>query len=148
MLHPHPIPRGMSFAALGRAVSLAARALAVVAATALALPAGPAAAAAQQAVSTPVPLQGGVDGPFRPRQPLAAPASATTGSDLARQARSRLAASLATNAALSDGRTITAAQARAHGLPFIARHFDQIDTAHSGRVSLQQVRQYLQREPQ
>nr|WP_241014676.1 hypothetical protein [Burkholderia sp. Ac-20379] len=81
-------------------------------------------------------------------KPIAAPASATTGAHLARQARSRLAASLATNAALSDGRSITAAQARANGLPFIARHFDQIDTAHSGRVSLQQVRQYLQREPQ
>lgn len=140
MIRPHPIPRGMSFAAMVRAALLALPA-------ALALTASPAAVAAQQAVFTPAPLQGGVDGPFPPRQPIAAPASATTGTDLARQARSRLAASLATNAALSDGRSITAAQARANGLPFIARHFDQIDTAHSGRVSLQQVRQYLQREP-
>ncbi|MEK6349427.1 MAG: hypothetical protein V4764_18225 [Burkholderia sp.] len=145
MIRPHPIPPGLPFAARARAVLLIVPA-------ALALAVSPAAMAAQQAVSTPTPQQGGVDGPFRPRQPVAATASASasatsTGADLARQARSRLAASLATNAALSDGRTITAAQARANGLPFIARHFDQIDTAHSGRVSLQQVRQYLQREP-
>ncbi|AJK45770.1 MULTISPECIES: hypothetical protein [Burkholderia] len=110
------------------------------------LPAAPAFAAAPQAVSTPVPLKGGVDGPFFPRQPLAAPAEATTGNDLSQQAQSRLASSLATNSALADNQSITKAQAQANGLPFIAQHFDQIDTAHSGRVTMQEVRQYLQRQ--
>ncbi|MEX3605505.1 MAG: hypothetical protein VB142_02075 [Burkholderia sp.] len=105
------------------------------------LPSTQAMAASRQAVSTPVPLKGGVDGPFLPRRPIAAPSAATTGSDLAQQAQSRLASSLATNSALSNGQSITKAQA--DGLPFIARNFDQIDTAHSGRVSMQQVRQYL-----
>ena len=93
-----------------------------------------------------VPLRGGVDGPFLPRRPLAAPAAATTGNDLAQQAQSRLASSLATNSALANGQSITKAQAQADGLPFIARNFEQIDTAHSGRVSMQQVRQYLQQQ--
>ncbi len=111
------------------------------------LPAAPAAAAALQAVSTPVPLKGGVDGPFLPSRPLAAPAAATTGTDLSQQAQSRLASSLAGNRVLADGKSLTRAQAQASGLPFIADHFDQIDTAHSGRVTMQQVRQYLQRQP-
>ncbi|MBN3728792.1 hypothetical protein G3N92_32070, partial [Burkholderia sp. Ac-20379] len=49
MIRPHPIPTGLSFAALARAALLAAP-------VALALAASPAAVAAQQAVSTPAPL--------------------------------------------------------------------------------------------
>ncbi|MDA0571659.1 hypothetical protein ACS0ZG_10930 [Burkholderia gladioli] len=131
MIQSHPIARLLALALL--------LALPV-------LPATQAMAATQQAVSTPVPLRGGVDGPFLPRRPLAAPAAATTGNDLAQQAQSRLASSLATNSALANGQSITKAQAQADGLPFIARNFEQIDTAHSGRVSMQQVRQYLQQQ--
>nr|WP_241161754.1 hypothetical protein [Burkholderia gladioli] len=132
MIQSHPIARLLALALL--------LALPV-------LPATQAMAAAQQAVSTPVPAQGrrGTARSCRAAR-SAAPSAATTGSDLAQQAQSRLASSLATNSALANGQSITKAQAQADGLPFIARNFEQIDTAHSGRVSMQQVRQYLQQQ--
>ena len=39
--------------------------------------------------------------------------------------------------------TITRAQAQAHGLGYIAQHFDAIDRAHSGRVSFDDVRGFM-----
>ena len=40
--------------------------------------------------------------------------------------------------------TITRAQAQAHGLGYIAQHFDAIDRGHSGRVSYDDVRSFMQ----
>ncbi|WP_443111565.1 hypothetical protein [Burkholderia sp. FERM BP-3421] len=112
---------------------------------ALALAAGAAHAASLQAVSpaTP-PAGGGVDGPFFPRAAVAAPASATTGPELQQQAQQRLAASFAANQAFSNGAAVSKAQAQNSGLGYVAQHFDQIDTAHTGKVTLKQVQQYLQ----
>ena len=51
---------------------------------------------------------------------------------------------LGANSVLSNGSSITKAQAQSNGLGYIAKHFDEIDAAHSGRVTLNDVRQYLQ----
>jgi hypothetical protein len=107
--------------------------------------AGGAQAAALQAVA-PARLPnrgGGVDGPYFPRARAAA-AMPTTGNDLAQQAQQRLDARLGANTVLSNGAAITKAQAQSNGLGYIAKHFDEIDTTHSGRVTLSQVKQYLQ----
>ncbi|SMG54970.1 2-oxoglutarate dehydrogenase [Paraburkholderia susongensis] len=85
----------------------------------------------------------GVDGPFFPRNRAAAVAP-TTGTTLQQQAQQRTEARLGANSALSNGSAITKAQAQSDGLGYIAKHFDEIDTAHSGRVTLNDVRQYLQ----
>ncbi|MEX3959154.1 2-oxoglutarate dehydrogenase [Trinickia sp. EG282A] len=86
---------------------------------------------------------GGVDGPYFPRTRATA-AMPTTGNDLAQQAQQRLDARLGANTVLSNGAAITKTQAQANGLGYIAKHFDQIDTTHSGRVTMSDVRQYLQ----
>ncbi|WP_323119087.1 hypothetical protein [Burkholderia alba] len=113
----------------------------------LAAVASSACAASQQAVApaTP-PMGGGVDGPFFPHKAIAAPASATTGADLQQQAQSRLAASLGANSTLANGGAITKADAQASGLGFVAQHFDAIDTAHAGKVTLKQVQQFIQQQ--
>lgn len=107
------------------------------------------AAAAPQAVApvTPASRGGGVDGPYFPRTRVA-PVTPTTGAMLQQQAEQRLEARLGANSALSNGAAITKAQAQQNGLGYIARHFDEIDTAHTGRVSLSDVRQYLQQKQQ
>lgn len=111
-----------------------------------------AAASAQatpQAVApvTPAHPGGGVDGPYFPRARVA-PVAPSTGALLQQQAQQRLEARLGANSALSNGAAITKAQAQQNGLGYIARHFDEIDTAHTGRVSLSDVRQYLQQKQQ
>jgi hypothetical protein len=68
----------------------------------------------------------------------------STGSELQQQAQRRLDARLGANTVLSNGAAITQAQAQANGLGYIAKHFNEIDTAHSGRVTMSDVRQYLQ----
>ncbi len=85
----------------------------------------------------------GVDGPYFP-QKRATAVMPTTGNDLAQQAQQRLDARLGANTVLSNGAAITKEQARTNGLGYIAKHFDEIDTAHSGRVTMSDVRQYLQ----
>ncbi len=107
------------------------------------------AGAAPQAVApvTPASRGGGVDGPYFPRARVA-PVAPSTGTLLQQQAQQRLEARLGANSALSNGAAITKAQAQQNGLGYIARHFDEIDTAHSGRVSLSDVRQYLQQKQQ
>jgi hypothetical protein len=65
---------------------------------------------------------------------------------LQQQAQQRIEARLGANTLLSNGATVTKAQAQSNGLGYIAKHFDQIDTAHSGRVSMDDVRQYLQQQ--
>lgn len=104
-------------------------------------------AASIQAVSPAAPPGGGgVDGPFFPRAKIAAPASATTGAELQQQAQARLAASLGANSVLSDGAAISKTQAQTNGLGYVAQHFEQIDTAHTGKVTMKQVQQYLQQQ--
>lgn len=89
----------------------------------------------------------GVDGPFFPHNRVAAVAP-TTGTTLQQQAQQRVEDRLGANSVLSNGSTITKAQAQSNGLGYVARHFDEIDTAHSGRVTLNDVRQYLQQHQQ
>ena len=89
----------------------------------------------------------GVDGPFFPSN-RPAPLTPTTGTQLQQQAQQRVAARLGANSALSNGASITKAQAQSSGLGYIAQHFDQIDTAHTGRVSMSDVQQYLQKQGQ
>jgi hypothetical protein len=85
----------------------------------------------------------GVDGPFFPTN-RPGPVQSTTGTQLQQQAQQRIEARLAGNTALANGGTVTKAQAQSNGLGFIAKHFDQIDSAHKGSVSMNDVRQYLQ----
>ncbi|AOJ70189.1 MULTISPECIES: hypothetical protein [Burkholderia] len=103
-----------------------------------------------QAVSSAAPQHGGVDGPFFPKAASAAPASAsaTTGAQLQQQAQSRLAASLGASGALGNGAALTKAQAQASGLGYVAQHFDEIDTAHTGKVTLKQVQQFIEQQRQ
>ncbi|MGM3277039.1 2-oxoglutarate dehydrogenase [Ralstonia sp. 24A2] len=85
----------------------------------------------------------GVDGPFFPAN-KPAPAAASTGTQLQQEANQRLTERLSTNSALGKGGAITKAQAQASGLGFVAKHFDQIDTTHSGQVTLKDVQRYVQ----
>ncbi|RZF29749.1 2-oxoglutarate dehydrogenase [Paraburkholderia sp. UYCP14C] len=89
----------------------------------------------------------GVDGPFFPHNRANAVAP-TTGSTLQQQAQQRMESRLGANSVLSNGSSITKAQAQSNGLGYIAKHFDEIDSAHSGRVTLNDVRQYLQQHQQ
>ncbi|AIO67446.1 hypothetical protein [Burkholderia oklahomensis] len=103
-----------------------------------------------QAVSSVPPLHGGVDGPFFPKAASGVPASAsaTTGAQLQQQAQSRLAASLGASGALGSGAAVTKAQAQASGLGYVAKHFDEIDAAHTGKVTLKQVQQFIEQQRQ
>lgn len=87
----------------------------------------------------------GVDGPFFPSN-RPAPVTPTTGTQLQDEAQSRIEARLGANASLSNGASITKTQAQDSGLGYIAQYFDQIDTAHTGRVSMSDVRTYLQKQ--
>lgn len=87
----------------------------------------------------------GVDGPFFPSKRVAAVVP-STGTQLQQQAQQRIDARMGGNSVLSNGASITKSQAQSSGLGFIAQHFDQIDTARSGRVSLNNVKQYLQKQ--
>lgn len=116
-------------------------------AAALVLGAGSAFASTLQAVSPATPLPGaGVDGPFIQRGAHASATSPTTGAALVQEARSRLATSLGENRAFSNEAQVTQAQATANGLGYVAQHFQEIDTARSGKVSLKQVQEYLQQQ--
>ncbi|WP_199541134.1 2-oxoglutarate dehydrogenase [Paraburkholderia kururiensis] len=87
----------------------------------------------------------GVDGPFFPtNRPV--PVVPSTGTQLQQQAQQRIEARFGANTVLSNGAAITKAQAQTSGLGYIAKHFDQIDTSHTGRVSMSDVRQYLQQQ--
>lgn len=114
----------------------------------LAAMAGSAQAATQAVAPVTLPPGGhGVDGPFFPaNRPM--PVTPSTGTQLQQQAQQRIEARLVANSVLSNGASITKAQAQSSGLGYIAQHFDQIDTAHTGRVSMSDVRQYLQQKKQ
>lgn len=45
---------------------------------------------------------------------------------------------------LSNGAAVTKAQAQSSGLGFVAQHFDEIDAKHTGRVTMSDVRQFIQ----
>jgi hypothetical protein len=81
--------------------------------------------------------------PVFPHNRVAAVAP-TTGAAQQKQAQQRVEDRLGANSVLSNGSAITKAQAQSSGLGYVANHFDQIDTAQSGRVTLNDVRQYLQ----
>ncbi|TDG06973.1 2-oxoglutarate dehydrogenase [Paraburkholderia guartelaensis] len=109
---------------------------------------GIAEAATQAVAPVQLPKGGhGVDGPFFPSN-RPAPLTPSTGTQLQQQAQQRVEARLGANTALSNGASITKAQAQSSGLGYISQHFDQIDTAHTGRVSMSDVRQYLQKQGQ
>lgn len=84
----------------------------------------------------------GVDGPYFPSKRVTA-VMPSTGSELQKQAQARLDARLGANTVLSNGAAITKSQAQANGLGYIANHFNEIDTSHSGRVTISDVKQYL-----
>ena len=77
-----------------------------------------------------------------PQVPTQAP---TQGAALKAQVESKLRAGFAA-ADTDGGGTITLAQARAAGLGFVANNFREIDTAHTGRVSFDDVKRYLRRQ--
>lgn len=74
----------------------------------------------------------------------ATPAAPTTGVQLRAQAEERLATAFAAADTAHKG-TLTRDEARAAGLGFVARHFDEIDTARAGAVSFDDVSRYLAR---
>jgi hypothetical protein len=85
----------------------------------------------------------GVDGPFFPAT-RAAPVLPSTGATLQQQAQQRVDARLGGNTVLSNGAAVTKAQAQSNGLGFVAQHFDEIDAKHTGRVTMSDVRQFIQ----
>lgn len=85
----------------------------------------------------------GVDGPFFPSTRVA-PVLPSTGATLQQQAQKRVDARLGGNTVLSNGAAVTKAQAQSSGLGFVAKHFDEIDTKHTGRVTMSDVRQFIQ----
>ncbi|SIT49548.1 conserved exported hypothetical protein [Paraburkholderia ribeironis] len=108
---------------------------------------GNAQAATQAVAPVTLPKGGhGVDGPFFPARRAAAVAP-STGTQLQQQAQQRIEARMGAASVLGNGASITRAQAQGSGLGYIEKHFDEIDTTHSGRVSLNDVRQYLQQQP-
>jgi hypothetical protein len=117
-------------------------------AAALVLGAGGAFASTLQAVSPATPLAGGVDGPFLQRGAHASSDTVTTGAALKQEAQNRLAESLGANRAFSNDAAITQVQAKQSGLGYVSEHFQEIDTARSGKVTLKQVQQYLQHQQQ
>ncbi|CAB3768174.1 2-oxoglutarate dehydrogenase [Paraburkholderia humisilvae] len=102
--------------------------------------------AAQAVAPVTLPKGGhGVDGPFFPSN-RPGPIAPSSGTQLQQQAQQRIEARLGGTSALANGASITQAQAQSSGLGFIAKHFAQIDTAHTGRVTMNDVRQYLQQQ--
>ncbi|WP_323123268.1 2-oxoglutarate dehydrogenase [Burkholderia alba] len=89
----------------------------------------------------------GVDGPFFPATRVA-PVLPSTGATLQQQAQQRVEARLGANTVLSNGAAVTKAQAQSSGLGYIAKHFDEIDANHTGRVTMSNVRQYIQQQQQ
>ncbi|MGC3024436.1 2-oxoglutarate dehydrogenase [Burkholderia sp. DN3021] len=85
----------------------------------------------------------GVDGPFFPATRVA-PVLPSTGATLRQQAQRRVDARLGANTVLSNGAAVTKAQAQSSGLGFVSKHFDEIDAKHTGRVTMSDVRQFIQ----
>ena len=81
--------------------------------------------------------------PWAPPQTRSAPAAPQTrGAELRAQVDRKLAAAFEA-ADVAHAGTLTREQAKAAGLGFIARHFDDIDTQRTGIVRFDDVRRYL-----
>jgi hypothetical protein len=81
--------------------------------------------------------------PWVPPQARSAPATPQTrGAELRAQVDRKLAAAFDTADVAHTG-TLTREQAKAAGLGFIARHFDDIDTQRTGIVRFDDVRRFL-----
>ena len=116
-----------------------------VGALALALPIMGAGVGAQAADPAPAVIETPHRDPWVPPSALpATPAVPTTGAQLRAQAEQTLAAAFAAADTAHKG-TLTLAEARAAGLGFVARHFDEIDTARAGAVSFDDVSRFLAR---
>ena len=73
----------------------------------------------------------------------AAPAAvATSGAELQKQVEQKLKKSFDAAVKNGDG-TLTAAQAEAAGLGFVAKHFNEIDQKKSGAVRFEEVTQFM-----
>lgn len=109
--------------------------------------------AAAAAVAAPVagaadpPAPAAIETPHRdpyvpPQSRPTQPAEAKRGAALQAQAQAELAAAFAAADTTNKG-TLTREEARAAGLGYIARHFDEIDTAKRGAVSFDDLVRYL-----
>ncbi len=86
--------------------------------------------------------------PYVPPEKRIAPTQApASGAALQEQAMQKLKKQFDAADARRSG-TLTAEQAQAAGLGYVARNFSQIDARSSGRVSFEQVRQYMEHEQQ
>lgn len=74
------------------------------------------------------------------RKPSTAPP--TSGEALRQQVQAKLRRQFEAADTQQQG-AISADQARAAGLGYIANHFEQIDARHTGRVSFEQLQRYL-----
>jgi hypothetical protein len=88
-----------------------------------------------------------IETPYRdpyvpPQSRPAQPAEAKRGAALQAQAQGELAAAFAA-ADLAHKGTLTRDEARAGGLGYVAKHFDDIDTAKRGAVSFDDLVRYL-----
>ncbi|MFZ6645487.1 EF-hand domain-containing protein [Undibacterium sp. TJN25] len=86
--------------------------------------------------------------PYVPPEKRIAPTQApASGAALQEQAMQKLKKQFDAADARRSG-TLTAEQARAAGLGYVAKNFSHIDARSSGRVSFEQVRQYMEQEQQ
>jgi hypothetical protein len=101
-------------------------------------------AQAQTAQSPEATIETPMRGPWLPpelRRPAAAPAP--EGAALRARVERKLKAGFDAGDVTHSG-TLTREQARAAGLGYIAKHFDEIDLQRAGAVSFEDVKRYLQ----
>jgi hypothetical protein len=125
----------------------AARRRSLVLAAALACLAATSSAPGARAADAPPPAA--IETPHRdpylpPQSQPARPAEAKRGAALQAQAEGELAAAFAA-ADTSHKGTLTRDEARKAGLGYVAKHFDDIDTARRGAVSFDDLVRYLDR---
>jgi hypothetical protein len=80
-----------------------------------------------------------------PASGIASPQAPSTGEALKAQVLQKLQSDFA-KADVDHAGSITRAQADRAGLGLVSRHFDNIDTKRAGRVTFDQVREYLRGE--
>ncbi|WP_394779908.1 EF-hand domain-containing protein [Undibacterium sp.] len=104
---------------------------------------------AQQAATNlpqPVMLQPPHADPYVPPEKRIAPTQApASGAALQEQAMQKLKKQFDAADARRTG-TLTAEQARAAGMGYVAKNFAQIDARNNGKVSFEQVRQYMEQK--
>jgi hypothetical protein len=128
----------------GRAPYRSSRCNVALAVAALALAASPTLSAqAQQAHSPPATVEAPMRDPWVPpelRKPAAV--AAPQGAALRARVERKLKASFDA-ADVNRSGTVTREQARAAGLGYIVKHFDEIDLQRAGAVSFEDVKRYL-----